>query len=578
MLRKNRLSRSSKRCLTLALAVISCTSLPAFAAPPDAGTIAGQIAGQVADSVKEQKIVVPPKADIKIEVSEDQPTAPPVNEGDKFKISGLHITGQTIYSEATLQDLVKDATNQELTLPELQTIARRISQYFRDHGYMVANAFIPAQDITDGIAEITVVPGQYGNIDIRNHSRLADNTAARLLSSLKSGDYVKKDTLERTLLLISDTSGISIKATLVPGKTSGTSDLIVEINDTKATTAEFSLDNYGNRFTGQRRSNLNLNFNNISGKGDAVSISGTNSGGDLNNGTINYMLPVGSKGAKIGVGYSQLHYTIGKEFEALEAGGTSKNTSIFGIYPLVRSRNYNLYGVIEYNHRKIEDHIDTYDAFTDKHSNAWTIGLNGSNRDKFRGGGVNNFALTITTGRLSIDDGQDMYGIAAQTVDNKGLQTTGSYTKANVNFNRLQYLNNRLNLYLGFTGQLANKNLDSSEKLFIGGANAVRAYPQGEASGDQGYLLTGELRWNMPTPAFQLAAFIDNGRVSIDKNPVAGSGDNSRILTGAGLGLILNKQKDYTLRVDYAWKLSSSDATSDRDKSGRWWVKGTQRF
>ncbi|CQR70113.1 Heme/hemopexin transporter protein HuxB precursor [Sporomusa ovata DSM 2662] len=574
MLRKNRLSHSRKRCLTLALAFIACSTLPASAATPDMG----QIGGQIADSVKEQKIVVPPKADIKIEVSEDQTDAPQQQTSDKFKISGLHITGQTIYSEATLQDLVKDATNKELTLSELQTIARRISQYFRDHGYMVASALIPAQDITDGTAEITVVPGQYGNIDIRNHSRLADNTAARMLSNLKSGDYVKQDLLHRTLLLLSDTSGVSIKATLAPGKTSGTSDLIVEINDTKATTAEFSIDNYGNRFTGQKRSDLNLNFNNISGKGDAIYISGNKSGGDLNNAKINYMLPVGSQGAKIGVGYSQLHYTIGKEFEALDAGGSSKNTGIYGIYPLVRSRNYNLYGVIEYDHCKIKDHINEYDAFTNKHSNAWTFGLNGNSRDKIHGGGVNNFALTIVTGRLTIDGGQDQYNNAAQTVDSKGLQTAGTYTKANFNFNRLQYLNNRLNLYLGFTGQLASKNLDSSEKLFIGGANAVRAYPQGEASGDQGYLLTGELRWNMPTPAFQLAAFIDSGRVSIDKNPITGSGDNSRLLTGAGLGLILNKQKDYTLRVDYAWKLSSSDATADRDKSGRWWVKGTQRF
>ncbi|MCP6429432.1 ShlB/FhaC/HecB family hemolysin secretion/activation protein, partial [Klebsiella pneumoniae] len=76
-------------------------------------------------------------------------------------------------------------------------------------GYMVANAYIPAQKIKNGIVEITVVPGQYGSIDLRNHSKLSSSAANRFLSQIKIGDYVKQDVLDRTLLLISDIGGIS---------------------------------------------------------------------------------------------------------------------------------------------------------------------------------------------------------------------------------------------------------------------------------------------------------------------------------------------------------------------------------
>jgi hemolysin activation/secretion protein len=567
---RSKLLHSSKRCLSLALAVVACSTLPALAVErPDTG--------QIADSVKERKLALPPKANVKIEVENQQET-PLQKEGYKIQVTGFRITGQTIYSEDKLQELIKDSRNQELTLSELEVVARRIAQYFKEQGYMVANAFIPAQDIKDGIVEITVAPGRYGGLDIRNHSRLSDKTAEEMLSNIKSGDYVKKGLLDRVLLLMSDTGGISIKATLAPGQANGTSDLIVEISDTNELTSEFSMDNYGNRYTGQDRRNLKLNYNNLSGKGDVLNLDGDNSGGGMNNFNLGYALPVGRQGARVGVGYSQLHYTLGQDFEALDAHGTDKTTTLYGMYPLVRSRNYDLYSLIEYDHRKLQDRIDQYNSLTDKHADVWTFGLMGNSRDKFHGGGVNNFALNIISGRLTIDGGQDMYSIPAKTVDSEGLQTAGSYTKASLTFNRLQYINDRLNVYLGFTGQLASKNLDSSEKLFIGGANGVRAYPQGEAAGDQGYLLTGELRWSLPTPSLQLAAFVDGGSVKIDKNPITSSGDNRRTLAGAGLGLILNSRKDYTVRVDYAWKISSSAATADIDKNGRWWVKGTQYF
>jgi len=138
-------------------------------------------------------------------------------------------------------------------------------------------------------------------------------------------------------------------------------------------------------------------------------------------------------------------------------------------------------------------------------------------------------------------------------------------------------VNNRLNLHLSFAGQLASKNLDSSEKISLGGPSGVRAYPVNEASGDKGYVTTAEFRWNLPTPNVQLTAFIDGGHVTINKNPWT-SDSNSRTLSGAGLGFMFSRPGDYVLRLDYAWKLSSSDAVSNTDRAGRFWLQGIKYF
>lgn len=65
---------------------------------------------------------------------------------------------------------------------------------------------------------------------------------------------------------------------------------------------------------------------------------------------------------------------------------------------------------LAYDHRKITDSIDQYNAFTDKHTNVWTVGLAGDSQDSYHGGGANSYALTVTTGRLAIDGGRDASG------------------------------------------------------------------------------------------------------------------------------------------------------------------------
>lgn len=167
---------------------------------------------------------------------------------------------------------------------------------------------------------------------------------------------------------------------------------------------------------------------------------------------------------------------------------------------------------------------------------------------------------------------------SADAVNNdSSAHTTGHYYKTNLNLYRIQRVNHRLNLHLSFAGQLASKNLDSSEKLPLGGPSAVRAYPVNEASGDAGYVATGELRWNLPAPRMQLTAFVDGGHVQINKNPWTKDA-NSRTLSDAGLGFIFSRPGNYALRLDYAWKLSSSDTVSDRDRAGRFWLQGVKYF
>ena len=106
------------------------------------------------------------------------------------------------------------------------------------------------------------------------------------------------------------------------------------------------------------------------------------------------------------------------------------------------------------------------------------------------------FSLTLVSGTADLGGNANFAANDALTAG-----AAGTYSKVNYSASRLQRLNDAWSLYANFAGQSANKNLDSSEKFALGGMG-VRAYPQGEASGDAGSLLNLEVRYNLPGIAF----------------------------------------------------------------------------
>jgi hemolysin activation/secretion protein len=166
-------------------------------------------------------------------------------------------------------------------------------------------------------------------------------------------------------------------------------------------------------------------------------------------------------------------------------------------------------------------------------------------------------------------------------IDSATAQTEGRYAKAGLNATRLQSLGNTTALFASLSGQIASKNLDSSEKLPLGGATGVRAFPQGEASGDEGVLLNVELRQAIKQAlvpgAVEVIGFVDTGRVRIN-NSAYTTADNDRSLSGAGVGFAWTNTGAFRLRTDVSWKLGSAQPLTDADKSPRIWLQGMRFF
>lgn len=498
--------------------------------------------------------------------------------GLKVDVTGYRFSGLTIVRPEALQGVVEKYIGTDKTFEDLQAAADAVSEYLQQQGYFVAQAYLPEQKIADGTVEIAVLEGRLGRVrvDTDPQVRVRRELIEHLLSPLQPGTVLHRDAVERGLFLVSDLRGLNVRSIVEPGSAPGTSDLVLKIEPGRAVDGTIEFDNHGSRFTGELRLGGSLNINSPFGNGDLLSFRGLlgvpGGGKDLDFGRVSYLTPVGNYGTKLGASYLRLNYHLGtSSFEALDAAGYSEVMSLFGLHPIIRTRNFNLFVQGNFDFREFQDRSDAFGLVSDRETRVGAIGIVGDSRDTHLGGGINNFSLTYTRGHLDIQGANEL---AADQAAGTGRFTAGGYARYNATISRLNALTQDMVLFGSYSFQLASKNLDASEKQGLGGPYAVRAYGVGEATADESHLLTAELRFGLPpvpnVPGnVQATLFYDFAYAKLNKDPRPLDGENTRTLQGVGLGLTWSRPDDFLVRASLAWRTSGHPTSDPADRVPR---------
>lgn len=495
--------------------------------------------------------------------------------GVKIVVASVRIEGASAFTASELLAQAGFQPGSELDLSQLRTIAARITDFYRSAGFFVARAYLPAQDVRDGQVTVTVVEGSYGKVEPRNQSKLSSSVVQGLMGEVASGETVRSAPLESSLLLLSDLPGVAVKSTLAPGVAVGTSDLFVDVVPGAAFSGSIDADNQGNRYTGRERLGAVLNLNNPAGLGDVASLRLLTAGDGLKYARASYQVQTGR--GKLGLAYAHLDYRLGKEFSSLQAHGTAKVASVFGSYPLLRSRNANHYLQWSFDDKRFDDRVDSTGVQTEKKSRLLSLHLNGDQRDLFGSESLSSYQLSVSLGRF------EPQSAALRAADAASSRTEGSFGKLGFNLGHLQAVAANTYLFVALGGQFASKNLDASEKMALGGSSAVRAYPEGESQADQAYVLSVEARYNLGQMAaylpgqLQLVGFVDTGTARISKQPWT-TGDNRRTLSGGGFGVNWVVDRNFVVKAFYAHTIGSAQATSAPPSSSRFWLQGVKYF
>jgi len=536
---------------------------------PDAGAVRQQIEQSRQESLPEQ--------------SASQFAGPAPLEsigGATVDVTAFRFDGNTRLTHEDLTKAVAGFVGRSLTFTDLQNAAIAAANAYRDAGWVV-RAYLPRQDVTSGVITIQIIEAKLGAVRVEAPAtRISAHRLQRFVESgQKSGEPLSVDALDRKLLLVNDLPGVSAMGRLAPGANDAQTDLIVSASDSALVNGAVTADNAGSRFTGSQRVIASASLNDRIGLGDRVDALLLHSRGtDYVN--LGFSMPIGSAGWRAGISGSHLSYDIvTEEFSALDAHGTSNSVELQGSYPLIRTRLKNLYLSLaadegQYKNESVGMTVTDYSVASA------TIGLRGNRFDQWFGGGANTASVLIRQGKVDLSDSPN------EVADSLTTRTAGSYRKFSVTISRLQALSDRFSLFGSLQMQMASKNLDSSEKLYLGGSQAVRAYPADEAGGSEGFLLNLESRAKI-LPSLSATAFVDWGHVTVNKeNDIAGAASPNQItLKGAGVSAAYLAPFGLSISATYTHRIGSNpNATSngsDQDgtlKKNRFWLQASMPF
>ena len=397
-----------------------------------------------------------------------------------------------------------------MTVGQMQQVANAVTEYYRSAGFVLAQAYIPAQEVQDGRVRIAVLEGTLGNVLVEGNEKYSTDVLASPFDELIDAP-VTADGIESAILTASDYPGLSAFGVFRPGREVGTTDLVLRVQDERSFDASVRVDNHGTRFTGRNRGVVDIALNNPTGAGDRISgtVIRQTDPSRSNFGEIRYERPLWA-GTLVGGSYSRNPFSVGAELEASELSGESTNVDLYMDHSMVRSRAANVAGRLgwrrtqevtkltrapvgldELSYLFGELRFDSIDSEA-RAINAGTVGFAYGLGDQLGGNGEDAAAQQITPPRRR--------GASTKFASNEFWKVEGT-------FSRFQKIADTIAVLARVEGQWSNDLLTSTQQYSIGGPNNVRAYNVSEFLVDKSFYASME--WSFDAPFFADAEFHD---------------------------------------------------------------------
>lgn len=446
------------------------------------------------------------------------------------RFENIEISGATLLSQNEIASIKHPYLHKEIPLSELWALADAITRQYRDRGYFLSRAYIPAQEI-DSAARIEVVEGYVSEVTFPEKYK-KDSYLLALRQRLTQQRPISAQSLERELLLLNDASSEEFQARLEAlGDKSADHGirLVLETQTRPQVSGSISVNNYGSRYMGPYQTNGSVNIH--SGKRQQTTLFG----GVTPNDEMKHIYA--RHAVSFAAGWEASAYAAysnavpGYSLKDDDIESDSRTLGVELIYAAIRQRTHNLDLRINIEGRNVDSDVQD-SALTRDRVRALRLGARFENYDRWRGS--NTFDLTFS-------HGLDLFGNSeAGDRDLSRASAAPDFRKLEISLQRVQMLGESWVATASASGQYAFDPLYSSEEFGYGGIGFGRAYDSSELLGDSGFAAAFEIGYNgLPTigkAQLQPFVFVDTGKLW---NHDAGQEDEAAAhSTGFGLHAI----------------------------------------
>ena len=480
--------------------------------------------------------------------------------GKTFMLRGVEFSGNTVFSDKHLSELVSNYLNTKIDLPVLQALRDRITQEYVTQGYVNSGALLPDQTVDNGIVQINIVEGMLSDIILKNDGKLKERFFTERLA-LAADPAVNIHKLEQRLFSFQQDERIKkITAELKPGRIAGQSVLNVSVNENPSFSAYTEINNYHTPGVGAEGIYLNLRNNNLLGNGETLSL-GFEATQGLTAANANYTWFLNSADTSLQV-LAEISdaEVVTEDFDTLNIESRSQTLGLTLTHPFYRD-SYKSFRVFAGTELRESESFLLGEGFS------FTEGPeNGLSRLSILRTGIDyqsGTATRVVATRATVSMGADAFDATIHDDD----RPDGEFISVLLQAQWAQ----RLSLWQStiiarFDMQLSDAPLLSLEQFAIGGRNTVRGYRENSLVRDEGS--NASVEWRIPYirrefgNRHELALFADYGSTKNVDRETRGT----KNISSVGLGLI--GQLNTNWRYQLYWAESMEDLATGNQNEG----------
>ncbi|MDX2253897.1 MAG: ShlB/FhaC/HecB family hemolysin secretion/activation protein [Pseudanabaenaceae cyanobacterium bins.39] len=494
---------------------------------------------------------LPPPDQLLTPTTPQTPEVPNNNTSESIIVKKFEIVGSTVFSDAELAEITKDYLNKPISINELFQIRSKITKLYLDNKYATSGAYIPEQNFQSGIFRIQIVEGGIEEIKVTGLTRLNQGYVQSRIGIATQKPLNTNRLLEALQLLQINPLIESISANLSPSSQPGLNNLEVKVTEAKTFTLPITFDNGRTPSVGTDRRQIQLSEANLSGLGDRLNLSYSNTDGS-NSYDFSYTVPFNPYNGTISLNFgTSSSRVIQAPFDFLDIVSSSRNYGLSIRQPLLQSTSQEFALGLTLNRTESQASllggtIPYPSQGADQNGQIKISAL------RFFQDYVQRSSEEVFAARSQISLGLSAFGsnISADFPDSRFLSWRGQ-----VQYVRL--LAPETFLFLRGDLQIADRPLVSQEQISFGGQDTLRGFRQDSLTSDNGLLLSAELRipvLRIPeiSGLLQVVPFFDFGEAW---NNTSNKPDPST-LASVGLGLRLQVSDRLAIRLDWGIPLS----------------------
>lgn len=482
------------------------------------------------------------------------PTTPvPANaKSVKFVLRKVVINGATPLADVALDDIYSAHIGKEITLDMAWVFAGMITERYKNAGYFLSHAYVPAQTIDGGTLTLTLVEGYVHEVDAEGYG-VDEPLVQEWIATLKSYRPIRNKQLESVLLRLNDLPGIAFRAVLEPTKDPNAPEGSVRlhlIGSPKDYSGSVRMDNNGSRYLGPYQLGLQTEVSFLPMHRTNLSGLVSNPTDELKSFSLHHEVAV-AEGVLVEGYATRTNATPGYTLAIQDIKSRSDTVGIGAKYQWIRQRDENL---------------TAHMAFEVRETNADILGTP-LTRDHLR----------LLRGDVSYDMADLLHGYSLANVGIvQGLDAFGSsksgdlnlsrgeaepnFTKLTLSLSRLQAFSQDFSVLTSLDSQVASGPLYSSEEFGFGGQAFGRAYDSSEITGDHGVSGAVEVRYSgipeyegiraMPFAYYDIGVVWNDDIAQENEASASSAGFGVRTTSDLGIGANIGVAFPLTLPVN----------------------------